>query len=163
MNKLVYDKKLGTGSINNITLTVAPTFSFEYEYILVTGDTGVYTTSVSADFPNIELDSTKVLEVKVFIDEYLIITTNATIALEAQEAADKVEQETINIENERKQDVWDSEPYASDRAKRSYLEATDWYIIREIERGTAVPLAISTKRLEYINTIQQAPLDWEAI
>lgn len=189
MNKLVYDKKLGTGSINNITLTVAPTFSFEYEYILVTGDTGVYTTNISVDFPNVELSPAQVSEVTTFITTKVTANNEAEVAAkektdaeaatalsvkEAKEAqavkdlqAATVAKELLDKENQateaervRVQSLWDSEPTKTDRESRAYLASTDWYVIRKIERNIEIPADIVALRLAAVNAIQNPVVEW---
>lgn len=189
MNKLVYDKKLGTGSINNITLTVAPTFSFEYEYILVTGDTGVYTTNISVDFPNVELSPAQVSEVTTFITAKVTANNEAEVAAkekadaeaatalsvkEAKEAqavkdlqAATVAKELLDKENQateaervRVQSLWDSEPTKTDRESRAYLASTDWYVIRKIERNIEIPADIVALRLAAVNAIQNPVVEW---
>ena len=46
-----------------------------------------------------------------------------------------------------------SEQATLNAASREYLDSTDWYVIRQLSRGVAIPDDISTKRAKAISAI----------
>jgi hypothetical protein len=168
---LIYDKTIQSGNIQGYAVWEAPVFSFDYEFIMMSSTTeGVYTTKVAPEFPNQPLTEDQVTEVMVFVDEFLNkIAEEEKAKLDEQKLAEqkaKEEEQKAKEEQsefERKQAIFDSEPYKSDREYRQYLKDTDWYVVRKYERGIEIPEDIATKRLEAVNNIKEAPLNWDEL